>query len=77
MGELLKLAISQVQRRRGLSKCTSFERIKLTGTSTDPMTGKSFIESMGSSPGEECKQTCMGGCILGLCSFNRCNAFVS
>lgn len=39
MGELLKLAISQVQRRRGLSKCTSFERIKLTGTSTDPMTG--------------------------------------
>lgn len=39
MGELLKIAISQVQRRRGLSKCTSFERIKLTGSNTDPMTG--------------------------------------
>ncbi|KAI5058063.1 hypothetical protein GOP47_0026233 [Adiantum capillus-veneris] len=39
MGELLKIAISQVQRRRGLSKCTSFERIKLTDSSTDPMTG--------------------------------------
>ncbi|MCO5609938.1 hypothetical protein L7F22_064173 [Adiantum nelumboides] len=45
MGELLKIAISQVQRRRGLSKCTSFERIKLSGSNSDPMTGFYFMQS--------------------------------
>ncbi|KAH7290520.1 hypothetical protein KP509_30G051700 [Ceratopteris richardii] len=39
MRELLKIAISQVQRRRGLSKCTSFQRIKITKSNKDPMTG--------------------------------------
>lgn len=39
IGEFLKLAVSQVHKRRGLSKCTSFKRIKLTDTNNDPFNG--------------------------------------
>ena len=39
MGEVLRLAVSQAQRRRGLFKCTSFRRIDLSGTSKDPFSG--------------------------------------
>lgn len=39
--ELLKLAVNQVQRQRGLSKRTLFHRIDLTNSSTDSLTGNS------------------------------------
>ena len=39
MGELLKLAVSQVQKRHGLSKSTSFQRINFLDSDTEPFTG--------------------------------------
>jgi hypothetical protein len=45
MGELLKLAVSQVQKRHGLSKCTSFERINSPVSDIDPLTGNDASES--------------------------------
>lgn len=39
MGEILKIAVSQVQKRHGLSKSSSFQRIKLRDTNNDPLNG--------------------------------------
>eukprot|EP00249_Psilotum_nudum_P023064 c28738_g1_i1 orf=628-2670(+) len=39
VGEFLKLAVSQVQKKRGLHKCTSFQRIKVSEANSDPLCG--------------------------------------
>eukprot|EP00249_Psilotum_nudum_P023065 c28738_g1_i2 orf=628-2670(+) len=39
VGEFLKLAVSQVQKKRGLHKCTSFQRIKASRANNDPLCG--------------------------------------
>ena len=40
MGEIIRLAVSQAQRRRGLFTSTNFRRINVTQSSTDPLCGK-------------------------------------
>ncbi|XP_024394530.1 protein EXECUTER 2, chloroplastic isoform X2 [Physcomitrium patens] len=39
MGEIIKLAVSQAQRRRGLFPSTNFRRINVSDSSTDPLCG--------------------------------------
>jgi hypothetical protein len=39
MGEIIRLAVSQAQRRRGLFTSTNFRRINVTESSTDPLCG--------------------------------------
>jgi hypothetical protein len=43
IADIIRLAISQVQRRQGLFKCTSFSRINVSKSSTDPLSGLSLI----------------------------------
>jgi hypothetical protein len=40
MGEIIRLAVSQAQRRRGLFTSTNFRRINVTESSTDPLCGQ-------------------------------------
>ncbi|BBN03869.1 hypothetical protein MPTK1_3g00210 [Marchantia polymorpha subsp. ruderalis] len=39
MGEIIRLAVTQAQRRRGLSKSTSFRRINVSEAGSDPLSG--------------------------------------
>lgn len=39
MGEIIRLAVSQAQRRRGLFTSTNFRRINVSESSTDPLCG--------------------------------------
>lgn len=43
MGEIIRLAVSQAQRRRGLFKSTSFRRINVSESTTDPLCGAYFL----------------------------------
>lgn len=43
IADIIRLAISQVQRRQGLFKCTSFSRINVSKSSTDPLSGLFLI----------------------------------
>ncbi|KAL2635820.1 hypothetical protein R1flu_007299 [Riccia fluitans] len=39
MGEIIRLAVTQAQRRRGLAKSTSFRRINVSEAGSDPLSG--------------------------------------